>query len=120
MCSKNAFRVEHPTGYIEVNVGEFFGTADKRKVNKLLRLAKQYCTEAQREELLASLRNESTRRKEAHDVLGEMALKREELLSGFFNYRVTFTLTGPERALVKQCEKIAVIADALEKERWNS
>ncbi|MEG1563837.1 MAG: hypothetical protein RR365_08940 [Bacteroides sp.] len=120
MYNDKTFRVEHSTGYIEVNVGKFFGTSDKRTINKLLRLAKQHCTEEHREELLSNLQDESVRRKEVLDTLGAMAVKREELLSCFFNYSVKFALTGPEKALVKQCEKIALVADKVKKERWNS
>ena len=39
------FRVNHPNGYVEINVGTFFGTSPQKKVNKLLRLARKYCTE---------------------------------------------------------------------------
>ena len=49
------FRVNHPNGYIEINVGTFFGTSPQKKVNKLLRLARKYCTEEQRRELLCNI-----------------------------------------------------------------
>lgn len=42
------FRVNHPNGYVEINVGTFFGASPQKKVNKLLRLARKYCTEDQR------------------------------------------------------------------------
>lgn len=39
--TSNAFRIEYPTGYMELNVGEFFSTANKKQVAKALKLAKQ-------------------------------------------------------------------------------
>ena len=55
MTDKAIFRVDHPSGSYEIVVSEFFGTADKRKIKKLLRIAAQYCTEAQRKDLIADL-----------------------------------------------------------------
>ena len=46
-----SFRVDHPNGYIEVNVETFFPCTNT-KVKKLFRLVRAYCSE---EELLAAL-----------------------------------------------------------------
>lgn len=48
------FRVDHPTGYIEVNVDAFFPCTNI-KAKKLFRLVRDNCSEAQQEELLAAL-----------------------------------------------------------------
>ena len=49
-----SFRVDHPNGYIEVNVETFFPCTNT-KARKLFRLVRAYCSEAQQEELLAAL-----------------------------------------------------------------
>ena len=49
-----SFRVDHPNGYIEVNVETFFPCTNT-KARKLFRLVRDNCSEAQQEELLAAL-----------------------------------------------------------------
>ncbi len=48
------FRVDHPSGYIEVNVETFF-PCTTAKAKKLFRLVRANCSEAQKNELLAAL-----------------------------------------------------------------
>lgn len=49
-----SFRVDHPNGYIEVNM-EIFFPCTTTKAKKLFRLVRAYCSEAQQKELLAAL-----------------------------------------------------------------
>lgn len=48
------FRVDHPSGYIAVNMETFFPCTNT-KAKKLFRLVRAYCSEDQQEELLAAL-----------------------------------------------------------------
>ena len=41
----SVFRIEYPTGYMELNVREFFANANKKRMTKVLKLAKQYCSD---------------------------------------------------------------------------
>ena len=50
----DTFRVEYPTGYIQVNVDAFF-PCPVNKGKKFFRLVRQYCSEEQQTELLAAL-----------------------------------------------------------------
>lgn len=49
-----SFRVDHPNGYIEVNMETFF-PCTTTKAKKLFRLVRANCSEAQQEELLVAL-----------------------------------------------------------------
>ena len=52
------FRVAWPTGCIVVRAINFFGTAPLTSINAFLKLAKQYSTNEQRDELLEFLKKE--------------------------------------------------------------
>lgn len=54
MRNISTFRVNHPSGYVEVNVDTFF-PCTTTKAKKLFRLVRAYCSEAQQDELLAAL-----------------------------------------------------------------
>ena len=69
------FRVNHPNGYVEINVGTFFGTSPQKKVNKLLRLARKYCTEDQRRGLLCNIVEEAKYRSDILDELDSLISK---------------------------------------------
>lgn len=59
--NNGVFRIEYPTGYMELNVREFFANANKKQMKKVLKLAKQYCSDPRREELIGILRSEVDR-----------------------------------------------------------
>ena len=69
------FRVNHPNGYVEINVGTFFGASPQKKVNKLLRLARKYCTEDQRRGLLCNIVEEAKYRSDILDELDSLISK---------------------------------------------
>lgn len=48
------FRVDHPTGCIQIKVDSFF-PCTTAKARKLFRLVRDYCSKAQQDELLAAL-----------------------------------------------------------------
>ena len=55
MNKPKIFLVKYPTGCIRVYVKNFFGESTLTNTNKLLKLAKSYCTEEQRIALLSDL-----------------------------------------------------------------
>ena len=55
MNKNKTFRVAWETGYIKVNIGNFFGRCTLTDSNKLLKLAKIHCTEEQRFALIQDL-----------------------------------------------------------------
>ena len=78
MTDKAIFRVNHPTGSYEIVVSEFFGTADKTKIKKLLRIAAQHCTEAQQAVLLRDLTTEHDRCVKALDKLDVLIAEQQQ------------------------------------------
>lgn len=119
MSDIRKFRVDYPTGYVEINVGEFFGNADQKRAKKLLRLARENCTETQRCELLAMLEAEDKERTEVLDAVGELEFQRRNLLARFIRFEATERPLGsPEKRLVRERAKIRQIAMLLSKERW--
>ena len=73
--TEDIFRVEWDTGYIETLVGSFFVEATVAQINKLFKLARQHCTEAQRDELLRALIRADKERKDLLDDLDKAALR---------------------------------------------
>ena len=66
------FRVDHPNGYIEVNMETFFPCTNT-KAKKLFRLVRTYCSKAQQEELLVALvRKAKSRMAEAMSLEGSL------------------------------------------------
>lgn len=118
MYDKKVFRLDYPTGNTEINVGAFFGTSDKKKVDKLLRLMRKYCSDEQRKELLFDLRYEYAYRREMLDTLGHLRYKRQELLSTIVSDGVSSELPSPEKSILKQRDKLNQIIKQLSKERW--
>ncbi len=56
--SNELFRVDYPTGHMEVFVGRFFGESPVDKIKKFLRLAAANCSSEQREELIEDIKRE--------------------------------------------------------------
>lgn len=118
MYEKKIFRVDYPTGYIEVFVGEFFGSADMRRIGKVLKLAKQYCSDEQRKELLATLRFERAYRRNILQTLEELEEKRVVLLTGLVQNPVGTKSASPENAIRKQMTKLETVIDTVKEVRW--
>lgn len=119
MIDNAIFRVDHPSGSYEIVVSEFFGTADKKKIKKLLRIASQYCTEAQRAELLAALDAESNRCLTAIQKLDELIGEQQRVISNFF-CKVTFQSVTPSavRAIARRREKVLWSRSLIAETRW--
>lgn len=118
MYEKKTFRVDYPTGYIEVFVGEFFGSADMRRIGKVLKLAKQYCSDEQRKELLSSLRFECAYRRNILQTLKELEEKRVVLLAGLIQNPVSSKSASPENAIRKQMTKLETVINIVKETRW--
>lgn len=119
MIDNAIFRVDHPSGSYEIVVSEFFGTADKKKIKKLLRIASQYCTEAQRAELLAALDVESNRCLTAMQKLDELIGEQQRVISNFF-CKVTFQSVTPSavRTIARRREKVLWSRSLIAETRW--
>lgn len=111
------FKIEWPTGRMELNVGEFFGTADKRRIGKALRLAKQYCNEDDRIELIKMLNEEIETRTSALDACGDADWARRQALKPFFGDLMPM-FGRYEKALTKQRDRLRMCYALVEKARW--
>lgn len=117
MEARTIFRIEYPSGNIQVDVGSFFGTAETRKIKKLLQLASENCSLEQREDLLSAMNREDRRRKEALDEIAVLELRRTEILTHFFESIPSGILSSAEKQLQKQRAKIAKSIELLD-EVW--
>lgn len=119
--SKKAFRIDYPNGHLEVNIGEFFGSGTQKQFNKWLTLARQHCTDAQKEELIAGMEHERKQRKYVLDSIEALENNRVELLNKFFifNHNLKRGPGTPERELEKQRENLKKRMAILQNERWS-
>lgn len=119
MTDKAIFRVDHPSGNYEIVVSEFFGTADKRKIKKLLRIAAQYCTEEQRKDLLTALDAESNRCLTAMQKLDELIGEQQRVIANFF-YKAAYQTETPSvvRAIHKRWVKVVWPRNLIAEARW--
>lgn len=104
--TNGVFRIEYPTGYMELNVREFFANANKKRMTKVLKLAKQYCSDIRREELISTLRSEV-------DRLNKVVKK----LVFFPQARIE--PSSYEKALRRQRDKLAESVALIKDERWD-
>ena len=121
------FRVSWFTGYANVDVGSFFGRQRAASVNKLLRIAKQYGTEEERQELLLKMESAIKERDDLRTEMEEFREKFGKKLEPFFiqspdhpeRNKVTLPPTAWETALKKQIDNISKYADIVKAEAWN-
>lgn len=117
MYEEKTFEVRYPTGQMTINVGTFFSTANKPQIAKLLRLAKQHCTEEQRKKLIEYLRFERNYRKNVLETLSALENQKMDLLNTL--HRASLRDTGAEKALRKQMEKLCDAIETVKEARWN-
>ena len=120
MYEKKTFRVEWRTGYIEVDVGNFFGSSNQTEINKLLKLARMYCTRAQQDTLLADIAQAKHDRSEAISAMADLRVKMELAASPFFSHVVRFAASTYEKALVAQCERLDRSAQKVKAAKWEA
>ena len=112
------FTIEWPTGYMDLNIGKFFVEANKRQICKAMRLAKQYCDNNQRKELITEMNNEIKSRTVALDRCGELEFEREQILRPFLGLLAKRPLPPQEKRLTEQCDRLKWCVDLIENERW--
>ena len=102
----STFYIKYASGCMQLNIGEFFGTQDLRKIRKTLQLASLHCSPEQRETLLSEMRRANQIRKDAVDGIAALELKKMELLAPFFKNGLAKQASAAELQLVKQCNRI--------------
>lgn len=114
------FRVNHPNGYVEINVGTFFGASPQKKVNKLLRLARKYCTEDQRRGLLCNIVEEAKYRSDILDELDSLISKGRLLFHAIFGkqWPTDIISVSGYNAIDKQRKQLSAYAEVIAGERW--
>lgn len=116
--NNGVFRIEYPTGYMELNVREFFANANKKRMTKVLKLAKQYCSDIRREELISTMRSEVDRLNEVVKTLESLRQSEQYHLLAFFP-QVRIEPSGYEKALRRQREKLTESVALIRDERWD-
>lgn len=111
------FRVDFPNGFLEVNVGKFFGEMPLRNIKKFLRLAAQNCTHNQKLELIDSISCEDQRRVEYLEQLSEIKAEWCDTASKAMGMKVNFADSAPKKALERQRAKLAKSRELIE-EVW--
>ena len=114
------FRVNQPNGYVEINVGTFFGASPQKKVNKLLRLARKYCTEDQRRGLLCNIVEEAKYRSDILDELDSLISKGRLLFHAIFGkqWPTDIISVSGYNAIDKQRKQLSAYAEVIAGERW--
>lgn len=116
--TSNAFRIEYPTRYMELNVGEFFSTANKKQVAKALKLAKQHCSDIRRDELIDAIAFEIDRRDGVIAKLESLRMAESSHLWEFFP-QAYIEPSSYEKTLRKQRDKLTENAELVKKARWD-
>ena len=122
MYEKKVFRIEYPTGHMDLNVGSFFGTATQKGIQKALRLCKRYCPDSRRQELIDKLRAEL---EQTQQVLNHLDSLENERITTLEELGLGYDLrekTPLERGVQARMAKLTVVMRDLmtvdEKERW--
>lgn len=116
--TNGVFRIEYPTGYMELNVREFFANANKKRMKKVLKLAKQYCSDLRMDELINALRSEVDRLNEVVETLESLRQSEQYCLQAFFP-QARIEPSGCEKALRRQKEKLTESVALIKDERWD-
>ena len=122
MYEKKVFRIDYPTGHMDLNVGCFFGTATQKGIQKALRLCKRYCPDSRRQELIDKLRAEL---EQTQQVLNHLDSLENERITTLEELGLGYDLrekTPLERGVQARMAKLTVVMRDLmtvdEKERW--
>lgn len=118
MYEEKTYEVKYPTGCIEINVGRFFGTANKSQISKLLRLAKTHCHDEQRKQLIEYLRFERNYRQNVLETLSALEKQKRELLEGLHLSQPSGS-TSAEKALKRQIARFETVIETVKEARWN-
>ena len=118
--TNSVFRIEYPTGYMELNIRAFFATATKKQLKKVLRLAKQNCSEEQRKELLINLLDEVQICTNVIEELDEMIIRSSLMFQEVFEDKKGTDIVNYAgyTALVRRRDRLKVCVDMIEEARW--
>ncbi|MCC8136225.1 MAG: hypothetical protein LIO40_06110 [Ruminococcus sp.] len=106
------FRVSYDMGQMDLNVGTFFGTIAKKKVEKALRLIRKNCWESDRIQLIDDLRYE-------YEIRGELLSETEGMLAeGITQKALKRQKETLQKSLKRQRERLEMWAKLLEQEQW--
>lgn len=112
------FHIKWDTGFMDVNISTFFVEANAAKVKKLYRLARQYCTEEERQYLLDALSQEDKERERLLDALRELSRMKSKLANDFYQMKLAPEEGWAEKQLVKDRARLAKAISLLTEERW--
>lgn len=112
------FRIEYPTGHMDLNVRNFFWEADMQRIRKVLRLAKEHCTDVQRHTLISLLQKECKFAQDALDDMNGLEQKLEELIAPFGFCLCATGLLVPKKHLSRRIEKYGRVVELLSEARW--
>ena len=122
MYEKKVFRIEYPTGHMDLNVGSFFGTATQKGIQKALRLCKRDCPDSRRQELIDKPRAEL---EQTQQILNHLDSLENERITTLEELGLGYDLrekTPLERRVQARMAKLTVVMRDLmtvdEKERW--
>lgn len=122
MYEKKVFRIDYPTGHMDLNVGCFFGTATQKSIRKVLGLCRRYCPDARRDELVRKLKAELEQTQQVLNHLGSLEAERittlEELGIGYDLREKTPAERGVQARMAKMTVVMRDLMNAEEKERW--
>ena len=111
------FSIKYPSGEMRVNVGEFFGSQEQRKIKKLFQFAAYYCFLEQRMGLLDDLKWGIRKRKEILDSCQVLEQQKIAILTPFFGHKLLPNVSGPEKELKRQITRLEKSIATLE-EVW--
>lgn len=118
MNATKSFDIFYPTGEMHINVGPFFTQCTKAQINKVLRLARDNCSEMQRRQLIEDIRFEYKYRENVLKTLDEHeTVMARLLLDCGFRYR---PLDTQKKAIKAQIAKLQALVETLKETRWNS
>ena len=97
---------------------DFFANANKKRMTKVLKLAKQYCGDLRREELINALRSEVDRLNEVIEKLESLRQSEQYHLLAFFP-QARIEPSSYEKALCRQRDKLTESMALIKDERWD-
>lgn len=110
------FRIEYPTGHMDLIVRNFFWEADMRRIRKVLRLAKEHYIDAQRHTLISLLRKECEFVQDALDEIAGLEQNLGKLIAPFGLYATSLLVL--KKQLSRRIEKYKRVVEALSEARW--
>lgn len=122
MYQKEVFRIDYPTGHMDLNVGMFFGTATQKSIKKVLSLCSRFCPDARRDELIFKLKEERNQYTWVLNHLDAIEAERlaalEEIGAGYDAREQTPVEHGIQMRITKIDAIIHDLVNVEEREKW--